>query len=123
MSILIKEKPCKGSGKAKDHKGCGKLAFLEWGLCYECKKDFLLNTEQGQELIIKASKKAKMYSAIQFKKKESIKKASLKESIKTLSDYKSDLQKEINIIVRLIDYGHGCICTGSKNGKMNACFF
>ncbi len=120
MSILKKQKICKGTGKAKGYSGCGKVAYLEWGLCYSCKKDFLLNTEQGQELIIKASKKAKMYSAIEFKKKETIKKAKLKESIKTLSDYKAELQKEINSIVRLIDYGHGCICTGSTNGKANA---
>ena len=121
MSILKKQKICKlGTGKAKGYSGCGKLAYLEWGICYDCKKNFLLNTDEGQELIIKASKKAKMYLAIEFKKKETIKKAKLKESIKTLSDYKAELQKEINTIVRLIDYGHGCICTDSKNGKMNA---
>lgn len=121
MSVLNKKKICKlGTSKAKGFKGCGVLEYLEWGLCYQCKKDFLLNTEEGQELIIKASKKAKMYSAIEFKKKQSIKNKELKESIKTLSDYKAELQKEINTIVRLIDYGQGCICTDSKNGKMNA---
>jgi hypothetical protein len=51
------------------------------------------------------------------KKKE---KSKAKEKLKTLSDWKSDLQKEINAIVRLIDNGWGCIATGSKKGKMNA---
>lgn len=42
-----------------------------------------------------------------------------KEEIKTLSDWKKDLQLLINKIARLIDYGQPCIATGSFNGKMN----
>jgi len=44
----------------------------------------------------------------------------LKEKIKTLSDYANELQKEINLIVRLLDKGHGCIATGTKKGQMHA---
>ena len=47
-------------------------------------------------------------------------KSDLKDKLKTISSYKNDLQKEINTIVRLIDKGHGCIATGSKDGKKNA---
>ena len=43
-----------------------------------------------------------------------------KEKLKTLGQYKNDLQKEINTIVRLIDKGHPCIATKSHNGKQNA---
>ena len=56
MSVLNKKKICKGTGKAKGYKGCGKLDYLEWGLCFSCKKDFLLNTDEGRELVIKQSK-------------------------------------------------------------------
>jgi hypothetical protein len=43
----------------------------------------------------------------------------LKEKLKTLSDWKKDLQTEINTIVRLIDKDKPCIATGNF-GKMNA---
>lgn len=54
------------------------------------------------------------------KRKWNAAKVLLKEKIKTLSDYLKDLQTNINLIVRLIDKGCGCICTGSTNGKANA---
>jgi len=64
------------------------------------------------------------YSKILKAKKESIEwkktKSDLKDKLKTISSYKNDLQKEINTIIRLIDKGHGCIATNSKEGKMNA---
>jgi hypothetical protein len=47
-------------------------------------------------------------------------KSDLKDKLKSISSYKNDLQKEINTIIRLIDKGHGCIATGSKEGKKNA---
>lgn len=73
----------------------------EAGLNYKIQKAI----EQGRKNIEKAKKQEK---------------AVLKEKLKTLSDWKNDLQKEINAIVRLIDKGHGCIATGAKTGKMNA---
>jgi len=42
------------------------------------------------------------------------------EKLKTLSDYKKDLEIEINAIVRLIDKGHDCISGGFKDYKMHA---
>jgi hypothetical protein len=47
-------------------------------------------------------------------------KKELKEAIKTPSEYKEDLQKEINHIVRLIDKGHECISSGAKVYQVNA---
>jgi len=41
------------------------------------------------------------------------------ENLKSLSDYKNDLQKVVNHIARLIDYGQPCIATGSYSGKMS----
>lgn len=43
-----------------------------------------------------------------------------KEKLKTLSDFKHDLEVEINHIVRLIDKGHECISSGAINYKVNA---
>ena len=54
------------------------------------------------------------------KKQWAEEKKQIKEKIKTLSDYLKGLEKEVNTIVRLIDKGCGCICTGSKSGKKNA---
>ena len=47
-------------------------------------------------------------------------KLAIKDKLKTLSDWKKDLQTEINSIVREIDKGHACIATNTTNGKMNA---
>lgn len=47
-------------------------------------------------------------------------KLEMKEKLKTLSDWKNDLQKEINAIIREIDKGHGCIATGSHQGQQHA---
>lgn len=40
------------------------------------------------------------------------------EKVKSLSDFKADLQTEINLIVRLIDKGHNCICNPNKRMKL-----
>jgi hypothetical protein len=44
----------------------------------------------------------------------------MKDKVKTLTDYANELQKEINLIVRILDKGHGCIATGSKRGQMHS---
>ncbi len=51
----------------------------------------------------------------EFKKK-------IKEKHKTISQYKKDLEKEINLIVRLIDKDHPCMMCDNPNMKrVNAC--
>lgn len=40
------------------------------------------------------------------------------QKIKSLSDFKADLQTEINLIVRLIDKGHPCFCNLTKRMKL-----
>jgi hypothetical protein len=47
-------------------------------------------------------------------------KLEIKEKLKTLSEWKKDLQVEINSIVREIDKGWSCIATNSFDGKKNA---
>lgn len=77
---------------------------------YDCKVSFALIQVQKQR-----NKQEKEHKKVHSKKK-----AILKEKLKTLSDWKNELQKEINTIVRLIDKGHGCIATGAVTGKQNA---
>jgi hypothetical protein len=50
---------------------------------------------------------------------QKIKREAMKESIKSLSDYKRELQKEVNLIARLIDQDCPCISSGRTTGKMN----
>lgn len=113
---MIKKKPIckKGIGKAIGFPGCGSESWkLNMGLCPSCEYDFLTTTEAGKILFEKRKIKVKNDN---WKEQKKV----LKENVKTLSDYKNDLQKEINTIVRLIDRGHPCIATGSFEGKMNA---
>jgi hypothetical protein len=116
--IKPKEKPCKGIGIAHGY-GCGKLTTHRVNglgkMC--CYTDFLLNSENGK---IKLAKSI-IYAKKETKKSENAFKNTLKENIKTLSDYQKELQKEINTIVRLIDKGFQCISTGKPlNDKFDA---
>lgn len=47
-------------------------------------------------------------------------KLELKEKLKSLSDWKNDMQREINVLIREIDKKHPCIATGTYNGQMHA---
>ncbi len=50
--------------------------------------------------------------------------AELKEKVKTLSQHKKDLEKEINLIVRLIDKDKPCMmCSNPKMKRVNACHY
>lgn len=77
---------------------------------YECKVAYATNV--ATKAIEREKKKQSKLWAEEKKQ--------IREKIKTLSDYLKDLQTEVNTIVRLIDNGCGCICTGSKEGKKNA---
>lgn len=54
------------------------------------------------------------------KKESAREKITLRDKLKTLSEWKKDLQTEINSIVRQIDKGYPCIATNTTNGKANA---
>ncbi len=66
---------------------------------------------------------ALIYTAIKEEKKKAKawkdEKKVLKAKLKTLPEWKKDLQIEINKIARLIDFGQPCIATGKHEGKMN----
>ncbi len=69
---------------------------------------WLTETEKGKEFMAKKIEKAKRQVAKVERKENTQKKADLK----TLAEWKKDLEKEINAICLLIDYGHGCISCG-----------
>ena len=112
--IKIKEKPCKGSGKAKGY-GCNKpTLYRKYGLCNSCYRDFLINSEPGKEILSKAIirgkkkvEKEKKKSNIEFKlKNKSIRKLILEARI--------PFQKYI----RLRDINNACISCGSTESKI-----
>lgn len=93
--------------------------------CLNCKTKFtpirFLQKFCTSEICIDASiiyAKEKVKSNNQ--KKWKAEKKELKEKLKTLSDFKKDLQVEINTIIRTIDEGYPCIATGTLEGKRNA---
>lgn len=105
---MIKEKKCSGQNKAQGFQGCGKLTqFRKYGLCSSCYPKWLYSTDVGKLEIEKATLKAKRQTEV--KRKKDLTKR--KEDLKYVKDFKIDLQKEINTIVRLIDKGCVCICT------------
>lgn len=74
---------------------------------YNCRVEFALRVVAKNKLKTEKENKKK---AVQEKKQ-------IKEKLKTLSDWNSDLQKEINSIVRLIDRNHPCISSQRPLGK------
>jgi hypothetical protein len=91
--------------------------------CKNCGKQFEpSNTIQsvcGLKCALKVSA-AKTKQKAAEKKKLNLK---LKESLKTLGDYKKELQIEVNKIVRLIDEGCKCLACGVTNAKFDASHF
>lgn len=103
--IEKKKKICKiGTGKASGFKGCGKeVYYFKYHLCKNCFLKWLHNTEAGLEYIkhnlIPTSKKVVKKASKQAKKELKIKS----------TNWKNELQKEINKIVRLIDKDQLCL--------------
>ena len=78
---------------------------------YDCKVQYA--TEYAKKLGLQ---KAKDLKAKNFKEK-----TELREKLKTLGDWKKELQTEINSLIRAIDHGHLCISDRSQlNSKFDA---
>lgn len=97
--------------------------------CKVCRKEFkplfssLQKTCIDPACVYQWGMKVKEKTEKKTKKQARLEKISGRERLKTKSDYERELQSEINAIVRLIDFGHPCIATGTMNGKMNAGHF
>jgi hypothetical protein len=91
--------------------------------CKSCGKNFEpSNTIQA----VCGLKCALKVSAAKTKEKATEKKQlnlKLKESLKTLGEFKKDLQIEVNKIVRLIDEKCSCLACGVNNAKVDASHF
>lgn len=113
-------KKCKGIGKALGFEGCGTPSeFRRYGLCSQCLSSWATSTDTGRDWLktqtaYKMRKKEK-----ENKKVEREKKSQMKIDIMSNTKYWSkELQPKINLIARLIDHGHPCICT-EQYGKLN----
>jgi len=103
--MQIKPKKCKGQGIANGFIGCGiETLNREHGLCSSCRYEFYMTDERGK--IEFAKRKLKVTSV-----REKAFKSDLRQKLKTNANYVSELQKEINTIIRLIDKGSQCIST------------
>ena len=89
--------------------------------CKSCKKEFTPTQPLQQvccyqcAILLNKEKQAKDKKQSWTKEK-----LEMKDKLKTLSDWKNELQREINVLVREIDKGHGCIATNSNSGQMQA---
>jgi hypothetical protein len=91
--------------------------------CKSCGKQFEPSNTIQSACQLKCALKL---SAAKTKQKATEKKQlnlKLKESLKTLGDYKKELQVKINKIVRLIDFNCNCLACGTNKGKFDASHF
>jgi hypothetical protein len=83
------------------------------GKCIQC------TLNRARELSIISAKKSQQRAEKQRKQANK----QTRENLKSLGDYKEELQTQINKIVRLIDFGCGCISCGTKSGQFQAGHF
>lgn len=130
---MIKEKQCKGSGKAVGY-GCGDIVPVQTngrsnrvyglGISCGCYPKWLLTSKEGQEKINRSRiSGVKKIEKTKKKKKTDQKKLDQEQRMKLLSPsaYRSKyLQDTINKIIRLIDKGLPCIASGNTTGQIHA---
>jgi len=115
LSIMEnKIKPCKAIGKANGFLGCGKPTLKRYfGLCSGCFFDFLTNDERGKiiyqkSFLPKVNKKTRLNE-----------KAKTSEMKSDLTNWKDELQKRVNKIIRLIDKDLLCLAR-NQTGQIHA---
>lgn len=123
-------KKCQGNGKSKGF-GCGEpLQYTEnptnkiktykatYGLCQSCYTSWLISdnphAKKAFNYLIRRNK-VNYEKSVKDNNKKELK--IMKQKLETKSDLENKLQKEINLIVRLIDKGHKCISSGRELGK------
>lgn len=113
--MQTKKKQCKGNYRSGHYTGCGEMRYIEkYGLCLSCFREWCYSTGEGREYI---QKNLIPQAKKEVKKKEKKRLDLMKKKLETKSDLEKKLQKEINLIVRLIDKGHKCISSGRNLGK------
>jgi hypothetical protein len=112
-TIKPKEKACKGTGKAKGF-GCGEPTLQRvygLGITCKCYQKWLLNSDNGSNIISAKRTSAKK----QVQKSETKKQRAAKLTIK---NWKGELHSTLQLIARLIDIGQPCIARG-EHGNMH----
>jgi hypothetical protein len=93
--------------------------------CKNCKKPFQpinsLNRACSLPCAIKLSEQKEGKMILRQAQRQEVKEMAIR--LKTLGDYKKELQTEINKLVRLIDEGCRCISCGTLEGQMQAGHF
>lgn len=109
MPIKVKEKPCKGTGKAKGY-GCGKPQLKRtYGLGYDCKcyPKWLYSTKEGQEKVRKSTLKA-------TKDRLDLESATIRvKSERRLPLALEATKKAVHQYIRKRDHGKPCISCGT----------
>ncbi len=116
--IKTPPRKCKGVNLANGFESCGeKKIHHRFGLCSSCFGNWLFQTEAGEKYMekikTKAKKEVKKKANQEWKQRE----ATLKEET---TNWKDELQVQINKIVRLIDMGLPCLATGRYAAKFDA---
>jgi len=88
-----------------------------------CKNEFTPYTTLQRLCVPCAILKAKSAVKKERTVKDNAEKKELKQKLKTVTDYRKELQILINKIARMIDYGHPCISCGVMAKKENGCHF
>ena len=90
--------------------------------CKNCKKPFQpinsLNAACSLTCAVKLAEQKEGKMILRQAQRAEVKEMAIR--LKTLGDYKKDLQVEVNKLVRLIDERCSCISCGSISGKINA---
>ena len=118
---MIKEKKCKGQNTANDFEGCGKMTKVEqrkFGLCQSCYRDWLLESEKGQEHFDKMLIKNK----VQFERKQrAISKKQtqeIRQKLKTISQLIAEAKKPFQKWIRMRDVNRSCISCQSTTSDI-----
>ena len=114
----MKQKKCQGNYRTDKFEGCGNLVFpFRYGLGTCCFNKWVKSgSEKAEEYIDKVTIKVKVDSVKTYNKDQRDKKKKLKESIKSITDWKKDLQDVVNWIVREIDKDYKCISHPDMKG-------
>jgi hypothetical protein len=116
MGFIKRDKPCKGTGKAKGY-GCGTPQLnriYNLGVQCRCYSKWLLESEEGKKKLQSSQLKGRSIVVKKIKEEEKQVTRKMRESV---TNYKDKLQKEVQLISRLIDKDLTCLAR-DKFGKM-----
>lgn len=116
--IKVKEKKCKGTGRAKGN-GCGKLQLLrKYGLGVKCGcyAKWLLNTTEGKETVKKHFKRA----TVKVAKDKSRQSREQKEQNKSIAKLKQEARAVFQRWIRIRDSDLLCVCCGNDSETWDA---